>query len=205
MKTRIAKKHCTAIADLINELQVAEIFVEKYVGSGELERYHRWTYSRCKVMIQLADDYGIELVGLDHARDTVDMHRDMAQYYREQELAKQRQENQELTDLMQGETIPKTYCKVMKNDGVYFVVSRYGQQKIETTDAQIALDYARDYDQAQSGAVDHTNVKQYSFELVKPDGRTFNTAVQSHSFTSAIDCLKGTIAGHWAIVDWKAK
>jgi hypothetical protein len=114
-------------------------------------------------------------------------------------------ERQDLSDLTQGETIPMYYCNVMKNDGVYFVVSRYGQKKIETTDAQIALDYARDYDQAQSGAVDHTNVKQYSFDLVKPDGRTFSTAVQAHSFTSAVDFLKGTIAGHWAIVDWETK
>lgn len=75
MKTKLAKKHAQAISNLINEIDVANYFIDKHSGDeGSLKQYYLWTHNKYKAQIQLADDYGIELVGLDLARDRCALH-----------------------------------------------------------------------------------------------------------------------------------
>jgi len=152
MTVRIAKKHTKAIAEMINTMECAQMFVDKYrdaTSNDDLMRFFLWKYEYCRTVITLADEYGIVLPTLETSRINVGTAYDQYKHYRELVAAQEAREAEELAALEDGETIPMIYCKVIKATDHYFVVSQYGKQLFDSSNGAKALVYARGYDNAE--------------------------------------------------------
>ena len=69
MKARISKKASKEIANLINRIQVGTMMRDELKRDGNHEGAKVWMLEICRSEVALADDYGIPVVAVNHARE----------------------------------------------------------------------------------------------------------------------------------------
>lgn len=78
---KLSNKSARRIADLVNQIEVAELMLSARDKNGQREYdFDLWMRDRCQAKIALRDEFGIHLVGVGSAQDWLDCHPQDADY-----------------------------------------------------------------------------------------------------------------------------
>lgn len=75
---RISKKDLSRLAGLINSIEVSAMMRAEFAERGETESANRWFERGALKTVELADEFGIELPGLEVCRSHLDWTRKLS-------------------------------------------------------------------------------------------------------------------------------
>ena len=94
---KLPKKAQKELAVLINRLQVCQIMRHEAVYNEHWGSLENWQLSEAEATVTLSDTYGIDLPGLDSARDRIAYHDTQKEVYYDQAKRKDNQNSNSQT------------------------------------------------------------------------------------------------------------